>query len=226
MAIDLFETLIKCKDQIKVLIENQNFNDEKNFENTLSILSKSKCQKDQDLVTSLRPVNHIMQEKLWKCPLEDMANLAKSILSLHSNGQDFVTMIKKCCDIDLSTISTLVDEADKIRTGKSLKQLKEATQYGEWLFARKKQKELILKMGNATWYREEIGENIDRVLLGAGKEELKDIETVIQQFEECKEINSYRIEFWKKGGRIDIENDIENDEKGGSQNDNAFLKLP
>ncbi|ETO01146.1 hypothetical protein RFI_36294, partial [Reticulomyxa filosa] len=166
-------------------------------------------------------------------PLEDMTSLAKAILKLHSNGQEFVKMIKKCCDTDLNTISTLVKEADKLRTEESLKQLKNAMAFGEWQFAScedilkgKKEKQLNLKTNDIVWSYEEIGENIDRVLLGAGKEELKEIETVIQQFEKCKEISSYRIKFWKKGGRIDIENDIENDEKGGNQNDDKPLKLP
>ncbi|ETN98887.1 hypothetical protein RFI_38600, partial [Reticulomyxa filosa] len=148
-----------------------------------------------DLVTSLRRVNSTMQETLWKCPLEDMTSLAKAILKLHSNGQEFVKMIKKCCDMDLNNISIMVNEADKIRTEKSLKQLKDAMYCGEWQFAScedalqgKKEKELVLKIANTVWSYEEIGENIDRVLLGAGKEELKEIETVIQQFEKCKEI--------------------------------------
>ncbi|ETN97631.1 hypothetical protein RFI_39898, partial [Reticulomyxa filosa] len=170
-----------------------------------------------------------MQEILWKCPLEDMTSLAKAILKLPLKGQKFVKMIRKCCDMDLNNISTMVNEADKLRTEKSLKQLNDAMNSGEWQFASckdalqgKKEEELILKITNTVWRYEEIGENIDRVLLGVEKQELKKIESAIQQFEECKEISSYRIEFWKKGGRIDIEND----EKGGNQDNDKPLKLP
>ncbi|ETO04332.1 hypothetical protein RFI_33066, partial [Reticulomyxa filosa] len=228
MVIDLFDVLNRCKDQLKILAENQNFNDAVHFDNTLNVLSKSKHQKTQDLATYLRDVNPTMQNTLWKCTLEDMTSLAKAILKLHSKGQEFTKMISKCCDINLNTISTLVNEADKIRTETSLKQLKDAMDTGEWQFAsyqevlKGKKEELVLKTNNATWHCEEIGENIDRVLLGAGKNELREIKTVIQQFEECKDISLYRIEFWKKGGRIDIEND----EKGGIQNDDKPLKLP
>ncbi|ETO24617.1 hypothetical protein RFI_12543 [Reticulomyxa filosa] len=226
--IGLFDVLNRCEDQLKILVQNQNFNDEAHFENTLNVLSKSKHQAIQDLVTSLRHVNSIMQETLWKCPLEDTTSLAKAILKLHSNDQEFVKMISKCCDMDLNNISIMVNEADKIRTEKSLKQLKDAMAFGEWQFAScedalqgKKEKELFLKMADTTWNCEEIGENIDRVLLGVDKQELKKIESIIQQFEECKEISSYRIEFWKKGGRIDIEDD----EKGGIQNGSLKLSV-
>ncbi|ETO00841.1 hypothetical protein RFI_36600, partial [Reticulomyxa filosa] len=220
MIIGLFDVLVRFKDNIKILAENQNFNDETHFDNTLDVLSKSKHHEIQDLLTSLRRVNSTMREALWKCPLEDMASLAKAILKLHSNGQEFIEMLKKCCDIDLDAISTLVNEADKIRTEKSLKQLKDAMAFGEWQFAScedilkgKKGKQLNLKINDTVWFYEEIGENIDRVLLGVEKKELKKIESVIQQFEECKDISSYQIEFWEKGGRIDIE-------------DNKPLKLP
>ncbi|ETO11467.1 viral A-type inclusion protein, partial [Reticulomyxa filosa] len=214
MDIGLFNALTRCEDQLKILAENQNFNDEAYFDNTLNVLRKNRHQAIQDLVTSLRCVNSTMQNTLWKCPLEDMTSLAKAILKLHPKGQEFVKMIRKCCNKDLSTISTIVNEADKIRTEESLKQLKDAMAFGEWQFAScedvlqgKKGKELMLKINDTTWYCEEIGENVDRVLLGVKKQELKEIESVIQQFEECKEVNSYRIEFWKKGGRIDIIND-------------------
>ncbi|ETO05638.1 hypothetical protein RFI_31757 [Reticulomyxa filosa] len=168
-----------------------------------------------------------MQETLWKCPLEDMTNLAKAILKLHLKGQEFVKMIRKCCDMDLNTISTMVNKADKIWT--SLKQLKDAMTVGEWQFAScedalqgKKEKKLILKIANIVWSCEEIEENIDRVLLGVEKQELENIEPVIRQFEECKKISSYRIKFWKKEGRIDIENN----KKGGNQDNDKPLKLP
>ncbi|ETO10681.1 hypothetical protein RFI_26697, partial [Reticulomyxa filosa] len=36
MAIGLFDVLNRCKDQLKILAENQNFNDETHFENTLN----------------------------------------------------------------------------------------------------------------------------------------------------------------------------------------------
>ncbi|ETO00251.1 superfamily I DNA helicase, partial [Reticulomyxa filosa] len=105
--IGLFDVLNRCEDQLKILVQNQNFNDEAHFENTLNVLSKSKHQAIQDLVTSLRHVNSIMQETLWKCPLEDTTSLAKAILKLHSNDQEFVKMISKCCDMDLNNISIM-----------------------------------------------------------------------------------------------------------------------
>ncbi|ETO18534.1 hypothetical protein RFI_18732, partial [Reticulomyxa filosa] len=157
VEIGLFDTLIKCKDQIKILAENENFNNNAHFKNTLNILTKSKLQRDQDLVAPLRHVNNTMKEKLWTYTLEDMTNLAKSILALHSDGQDFVINIKKCSDTDLNTISNLVNEADNTRTAKSLKQLKDAIRYGKWQFASckevlegKKEKELTLNINNVT----------------------------------------------------------------------------
>ncbi|ETO04702.1 hypothetical protein RFI_32694 [Reticulomyxa filosa] len=193
--IGLFNVLTRCEDQLKILVENQNFNDDTYFENTLNVLNKSRHHEMQYLVTSLRHVNSTMQEILWKCPLEDMASLAKAILKLHLKGQEFVKMISRCCDTNLNTVSTLVNEADKLRTEKSLKQLNDAMNSGEWQFASckdvlkgKKEKQLILKINDASWSYEEIGENIDRVLLGVEKRELITIEFIIQQFEECKEI--------------------------------------
>ncbi|ETO32533.1 hypothetical protein RFI_04584, partial [Reticulomyxa filosa] len=108
--IGLFDILNRCKDKLKILVENQNFNDEAHFENTLNVLSKSKDNDIQGLATSLRCANSTMQNTLWKCPLEDMTSLAKAILKLHLKGQEFVKMISKY----------------KIRTETSLRQLKDA----------------------------------------------------------------------------------------------------
>ncbi|ETO01485.1 hypothetical protein RFI_35955, partial [Reticulomyxa filosa] len=146
---------------------------------------------------------------------ENMTNLSRAILSLYSNSQEFVDMLKKCCDVNLVQISSLVNEDDKVRTEKSLEQLKEAMVYGQWKFGvcedilqGDKNNELTLKIiANTIWHYDEIGENIGRVLLGVDKKELKEIELVIKQFEECKEISTIRVEFWKQGGRSNDSND-------------------
>ncbi|ETO03266.1 hypothetical protein RFI_34144, partial [Reticulomyxa filosa] len=85
----------------------------------------------------------------------------------------------------------------------------EATTYGRWQFGSckgilqgNKNRELVLEIITTIWHYDEIGKNIDRVLLGVGEKELKRIEVVIKQFEECKEISAFQVEFWKKGGRI------------------------
>ncbi|ETO15338.1 hypothetical protein RFI_22026, partial [Reticulomyxa filosa] len=209
MTTDLFKILICCENELKLLASNTNFTNEKEFEKILQVLRESSHQGLQKLENCLKYVNPVMQKKLWQYSLENMSSLAKAILSLSSNGKGFVEMLKKCCDTDLTNISSLVKDDDKVKIEKNMRQFKEAIIYGQWKFGTcedmlqgNKNNKLILEIVNTTWHYDKIGKNIDRVLLGVGKKELKEIETVIKQFEECKEISAVRIEFWKQGGRV------------------------
>ncbi|ETN99390.1 ring finger protein [Reticulomyxa filosa] len=206
METGLFKILIDCENQLKILASNTNFTNEKEFKEILHVLRENSHQDLQNLASSLECVNPVMQ-KLWKS--NNMTDLAKAILSLSSNGQNFVEMLKKCCDTNLANIPSLVNEDNKAQIEKNMKQFKEAKTYGEWKFGTcedmlqgNKNSELILEIVNTTWHYHEIAEKIDRVLLGVRKSELNEIEYIIGQFEECKEISAARIEFWKQGGRI------------------------
>ncbi|ETO01754.1 hypothetical protein RFI_35689 [Reticulomyxa filosa] len=172
-----FEVLIRCENELKILASNANFTNQANFEKVLHALSESNHRGLQNLVHPLKCVNPVMQQKLWKYPFENMTGLAKAILSLCLNGQDFVEMLKKFCDVNLADISSLINEDNKARTDENLKKLKAAMENGRW------------RLGTLE------------------KKELEDVETLIKQFEECKEISAFRVEFWKKGGRIDYNND-------------------
>ncbi|ETO00999.1 hypothetical protein RFI_36440 [Reticulomyxa filosa] len=207
--IGFFDVLIRCENELKILARDSDFTNNTEFERVVHALNESNHQGLQQLIHSLKVVNPIMQQKLWKRPLENMTNLVKAILSLCPDDENFVQMLKDCCDANLKNISSLVKEEDKVRTEKSLEQLKEAVTYGRWQFGScedilqgKKNHELVLEITTIVWHYDEIGKNIDRVLLGVNEKELKGIEAVIKQFEECKEISASQVEFWKKGGRI------------------------
>ncbi|ETN98550.1 hypothetical protein RFI_38945 [Reticulomyxa filosa] len=174
MEAGLFAVLNHCENEIKILASNANFTNKEKFEETLRALGESSHRGLENLAHCLERVNQVMQSKLWQYQLENMTNLSRAILSLYSNSQEFVDMLKKCCDVNLVRIPSLVNEDDKVRTEKSLEQLKEAMVYGQWKFGvcedilqGDKNNELILKItANTIWHYNEIGENIVVYYLG------------------------------------------------------------
>ncbi|ETO01001.1 ring finger protein [Reticulomyxa filosa] len=206
--IGFFDVLIRCENELKILARDSDFTNNTEFERVVHALKESNHQGLQQLAHSLKCVNPVMQQRLW-CRLDTMTNLIKAILSLCPNEENFVQMLKDCCDANLKNISSLVKEEDKVRTEKSLEQLKEAVTYGRWQFGScedilqgKKNHELVLEITTIVWHYDEIGKNIDRILFEIDGKELKGIEVVIKQFGECKEISAFQVELWKKGGRI------------------------
>ncbi|ETO13643.1 hypothetical protein RFI_23727, partial [Reticulomyxa filosa] len=62
---------------------------------------------------------------------------------------------------------------------------------------------LVLRIDGKDLNCDQVEQIIDQVLLRYSKNELQPIQHIIHQFECCKEISAYRVEFWKKGGRVE-----------------------
>ncbi|ETO26519.1 SMC domain-containing protein, partial [Reticulomyxa filosa] len=102
-----FNVLLHCENELKILASDSNFTNNTNFERILRALKESSHQGLQQLTHSLECVNPVMQKKLWQCQLNNMTDLVKAILSLCPNNENFVQMLKNCCDANLANISSL-----------------------------------------------------------------------------------------------------------------------
>ncbi|ETO19785.1 hypothetical protein RFI_17444, partial [Reticulomyxa filosa] len=224
-CVELLDLIVKNKKQlIEQLATSENFANKEHFANTMETLDNCKEVQFQQLVSALRAVNGNIREHIWDANLQETSQVAKAILTIHKRDNDFTVKFKKCCDEDLSRVSFLVEEAGRLQAVQSFSLLEKANQIGQWNFAgcdqvlqassividnseEKKQTNewLVLQIGSDKLNCDQIEQAIDRVLLGFSKEkELKEVESLIKQFGMCKDIETLRVMFWRKGGRQEI----------------------
>ncbi|ETO14007.1 hypothetical protein RFI_23360 [Reticulomyxa filosa] len=224
-CVELLDLIVNKKELIKQLATSENFANKEHFANTMETLDNCKEVRFQQLVSALRAVNGNIREYIWDADLKETSQVAKAILAIHKRDNDFTVKFKKCCDEDLSRVSFLVEEAGRLQAVQSFSLLEKANQIGQWNFAgcdqvlqassividnseeRKQTNEwLVLQIGSDKLNYDQIEQAIDRVLLGFSKEkELKGVESLIKQFGMCKDIETLRVMFWRKGGRQETE---------------------
>ncbi|ETO01246.1 hypothetical protein RFI_36194 [Reticulomyxa filosa] len=223
-CIEFLDLCIKNQSKIVELATNKNLCDPEHFEQTMETLDNCRDMKFQGLVSALRVACVNLRTKIWDVRFQSMTDLANAILSLPSSHDEFVIKFSTCCDEDLSRISFYVEEAGKLQNQQSFDLVHDAMERGYWTFATREQilgfhthesnrthkqletEALLLHVddingNNTTMDYEKLERSIDRVLLGYSKEKLKDAKKLVKQLEICKEISSYRIEFWQKGGK-------------------------
>ncbi|ETO05187.1 ATPase [Reticulomyxa filosa] len=221
-CVELLDLIVKYeKTLIEQLATSDNFANKEHFANTLETLDNCKDIRFQQLVSALRAVNGNIQEYIWDANLQETSQVARAILAIHRRDNEFTIRFKKCCDEDLGRISFLVEEAGQMQAVQSFSLLEKAQKIGQWNFAgcdqvlqvnsnvidsneEKKQRNewLVLQIGADKLNYDQIEQAIDRVLLGFSKEkQLKGVESLIKQFGTCKDIETLRVMFWRKGGR-------------------------
>ncbi|ETO00476.1 hypothetical protein RFI_36968, partial [Reticulomyxa filosa] len=125
------------------------------------------------MIEPLCNVNRPLQEKIWKT---DMHTCQDNTY----NCETFVMQLEQCLKVDLHALLRVMKKGDDV-------------------MAQKKKDEFV-QFGSNKLTCEEIEHSIDLLKLGLIREEKKDIETIILQFEICKDIYAIRMNYWKKGG--------------------------
>ncbi|ETO32579.1 rhoptry protein [Reticulomyxa filosa] len=223
---ELFYLIIKNEEKvIKELATSENFANKEHFANTMETLDNCKEGQFEELVNALRTVNGKIHEHIWDANIQKTSQVAKEILSIYKNNEHFTTKFKQCCDVDLNRISFLVEKAGRLQAVQSFNLLIKAIKDGQWHFVgcdqvlqvnsividnstEKEQREewLVLHIDKEKLNCDQVEQAIDHVLLGFSKEKkLKEITKLIEKFGVCKDIQTLRVAFWRKGGRQVIE---------------------
>ncbi|ETN99354.1 hypothetical protein RFI_38127, partial [Reticulomyxa filosa] len=220
---EFLDLCINNRSKIHELATNENLCNPEYFENTMETLDNCRDMKFQGLVSALRMVCDNFHTKIWDVHFQSMSDLACAILALPSSHNEFVVKFSAYCNEDLSRISFYVEEAGNLQNQQSFDFIHAAMERGYWTFATCEQvlqfythksnqahtsldtKDFLLHVDNTTMDYEKLERNIDRVLLGYSREHLKKAKKLVKRLEICKEISSYRIEFWQKGGKKEHE---------------------
>ncbi|ETN98963.1 hypothetical protein RFI_38524, partial [Reticulomyxa filosa] len=98
-------------------------------------MDDSQNEKFRQLVSPLREINQTMKKIIWDIKFESSCELAKAILTLSEQSNNFGSKLAKCLDMDFEGLFQLVKEGDQFSVVKRLGQFEQAGQTGEWVFS-------------------------------------------------------------------------------------------
>ncbi|ETO10977.1 hypothetical protein RFI_26398, partial [Reticulomyxa filosa] len=208
---DVLEPICNNEKQIQALATNGIFTDQTQFEFTIQRMDDSQNEKFRQLVGALREINQTMRKIIWDATFQSICELAKAILTLPEQSNNFGSKLTKCLDMDFEELFHLMKEGDQLSVVKRLGQFEQAGQTGEWVlndyetifglhqlnafpnFSAKikskmdKYEGLTLQFGMTSLNCDSIENTLDRLKL-------------VLQYEICKEIYAIRIDYWERGG--------------------------
>ncbi|ETO09019.1 hypothetical protein RFI_28368, partial [Reticulomyxa filosa] len=203
--------LIKNNGQnIREIAQNEVFTNKEMFNFGLERLKKCKVEKFRQLVEPLHNINQILQEKIWNTNFKGIYVFAKTILEIVKENQMF-DQLKQCLKVDFYALIRIMTASDELVVIKKCNEFVQASKNGNWIFdydttysmysrlESGKYEGLKLQFGSNKLTCEEIEHSIDLLKLGLS-EEKEDVETIISQFEICKDIYAIRMDYWEKGG--------------------------
>ncbi|ETO11103.1 hypothetical protein RFI_26273, partial [Reticulomyxa filosa] len=221
---DVLELICNNEKKIQDLATNEIFTVQSQFEFTIQRMDDSQNEKFRQLVSPLREINQTMKKIIWDIKFESSCELAKAILTLSEQSNNFGIKLAKCLGMDFKGLFQLVKEGDQLSVVKGLGQFEKAGQTGEWVFSDyetmfghqlnsipnfstkikskvDKYEGLTLQFGITSLNYDSIENALDRLKLGLDSEGKKKIEEIVLQYEICKEIYAIRIDYWERGGR-------------------------
>ncbi|ETO02726.1 viral A-type inclusion protein [Reticulomyxa filosa] len=205
--VNIIELIISNEQKIQTVASDEMFADNTMFNFALEKLKNCDTEKFHQLIGPLRNVNQTLQEK-------NMENrFQRNVRACQDKNETFVMQLEQCLKVDLHALLRVMKKGDDVMVQKKKDEFVQARQQGNWLFddydtiyfaySRLKSgryEGLTLQFGSNKWTCEEIEHSIDLLKLGLTSEEKKDIETIISQFEICKDIYAIRMDYWEKGG--------------------------
>ncbi|ETO00609.1 hypothetical protein RFI_36831, partial [Reticulomyxa filosa] len=211
--VNIIELIISNEQKIQTVASDEMFADNTMFNFALEKLKNCDTEKFHQLIEPLYNVNQPLQEKIWKTDFKGMCVLARTVLTIMKENETFVMQLEQCLKVDLHALLRVMKKGDDVMVQKKKDEFVQAHQQGDWLFddydtiysaySRLKSgryEGLSLQFGSNKLTCEEIEHSIDLLKLGLTSEEKKDIETIISQFEICKDIYAIRMDYWEKGG--------------------------
>ncbi|ETO01741.1 hypothetical protein RFI_35699 [Reticulomyxa filosa] len=233
ICMECFGDITKSKSVLELIAENENkigefatkeiFTNKEQFGYAIQKMDDSLNENFRHLVGKLRTVNRVLQTKIWNRTYVLMSELAKAVIELYKEKK-----LKGCLNMDFDEFFRFIKEGDQLPVIKDYEQLLQANKMGKWvldgyetlfgiqslttaanLFETRKLKidkceGLTLQFLKTKRDCEELENTFDRLKLGLTSKQKKDIETIILQFETCKDIYALRMDYWEKGGRDEI----------------------
>ncbi|ETO00532.1 ring finger protein, partial [Reticulomyxa filosa] len=209
--VHIFELIKYDEQKIQIVASDQVFTNNEMFSAALEKLKNCDTENFHQLIEPLCNVNQPLQEKIWNADFKEICTLAKTILTIVKENKTFVMQLKQCLKVDLHALLRIMSDDAMVQKKKD--EFVQARQQGNWLFndyntiysansclKNGKYEGLTLQFGSNKLTCEEIEHSIDLLKLGLTSEEKKDIETIISQFEICKDIYAIRMDYWEKGG--------------------------
>ncbi|ETO05396.1 hypothetical protein RFI_32000, partial [Reticulomyxa filosa] len=129
---DVLELICNNERQIQALATNGIFTDQSQFGLAIQRMDDSQNEKFRQLVSPLREINQTMKKIIWDTKFQSSYELAKAIITLPEQSNNFGSKLAKCLDMDFEELFRLVKEGDQLPVVKEIGQFEQAGQTGKW----------------------------------------------------------------------------------------------